>query len=499
MTVLVDLNGVRFSNQPTYEDGIVQHKLTNLEGWYSTTYRNNFTERTNGDGAHVPGPSQRASKTMTLQAVVMAPGYRDAAEAAWEVIAGLGGEGFDLPLRYEDTDTGSVRLMTVRIDGTIDPVPFAPGKANVAIPLRAWDPKKYAEVERISDPAAAGGIQPVGAGLRYPLHGAVAAGGYSFVWLGTAGASTSGAYAAGVLGRTNLHRDPEPRNGGTWNAYIVGPTNSTVQTVTAPAFPSGRATRITFGNTAPVTAWNMSTSAKVAVTAGQTYTFSAYGMHSWSGGGVRLTVEFLNASNGSLGYFYPAGVDLPQANQVLRISNVQTAPAGAVAANIFWDTSYVNPPANEQAYVSSVLVETGSVVMDYFSGASHATAEALLDYGPQQSFSAAVAVNLGRASAYPVFYIDGGDLRGGFSITDQRDGGEVVFTGDVDDSESLILDMRTKRLISNIQNDRTDELVVNDTMEIPAGDQRTYIFTALGTSPSGTPPELRVSITDGWW
>lgn len=486
MTVRVTLNGLEFSNDALATENPVKHKLTDLEGWYATTYRTSFTERINADGDHVPGPTRRGSKTMTLKAVVYSGAFRDAAEAAWETIAGIGDLGQDLPLRYEDTDTGTVRIMTVRIEGTIDPVPFAPGKANVAIPLRAYDPKKYAEVERVSPPAAAGGIQPVGAGLRYPMHGTTSPGG-TFTWAGTRYASVSREYVNGVLGRVNLLTNPSAESGTVTGWGANGDAQLAVRSEQA---HSGRLSFRVVGNSGSNIGIG---TAPTGLTPGATYTYSAWVFIPAAGG---LLNPSMAANNGAT---FTAAPPITARNEWVRTSHTFTASAAGTASLYIYDGPSASGANNGRVmYVDDAQLELGAVATDYFDGDSQ-VALAVLDYGPQVSFSAAVAENRGRAAVYPVFYIGGGDLRNGFSITDQRTGRAIIFTGDIDASESLVLDMRTKRLISDVQNDRTDELIVNDTMEIPPGDQRTYIFTALGTSPSNTPPLLRVSVTDGWW
>lgn len=503
MTVRVTIGGLVFSNDATERMEGVTHKLTELEGWYATSYRTSIMERYDGDGAHVPGPSRRGPKVMTLKAVVHAAAFRSAVEAAWEAIAAVGGDGGDIPLRYEDTDAGTVRVMNVRVDGMIEPVPFAPGKANVAIPLVAYNPRKYAEFERASAPVVAGGIQPVGAGLRYALGGGLAPNYVTHTWTGGQYNSVSQERVSGVLVRSNLALNPAPANGASGGWSGVGGTGSNSIGPTDADLPAGRgyyrrrwtANMTTSGGGI----YYAGSSGAGGVTAGTTYTVSAWVRSTRPGIIITAQVEWYDSS-GALISRSP-GTALTMLSGVFqRPSVTAVAPTGAVRATYtFYNTSTtVFWRSNDAMDMGALLVEAASSVGDYFDGNTAAVGAGLLDYGTLRSAAPAYARNLGKAAVFPVFRIQGGNLVGGFSITDQRSGGQIIFTGDLAENELIEIDMATKRVISNGQNDRTTELIVNDTMSIPPQDDRTYVFSALGYSATGT-PSMVVAVTDGWW
>lgn len=513
MTILVTVGGVTFSNETDWNDP-VRHKLTDLVGWYSTAYRTQFTERVNGDGDHVPGPSFRGSKTMTLEAVVHAGGAPDLAEAAWETIAAVGGDGYDIPLRWENTETGVVRMMTVRVDGTVEPVPFAPGKANVAIPLRAYDPRKYAEVERLSAPARVSGQQPYGAGLQYPLFsgGLVAVDPgtpqptlrASETWPGADGADWPAQW--GYLAPAGI----TTTNGG--RGYMVA--NNQGYTPIRRYLPAVAVHNVeAYVEFTPVTLQEQYIDISVRQSTAAGYYPDGYFV-SCDLGGTVWTLGAIDTNDGQFNNFDSTMVWELGASYGIRLR----AQGNAIMAKV-WKLSDGEPAGWVQTITDATYDRTGSVALGYSSGSDAnpgilwdnlqvydldtqvggnvPTKQPALSYGPLVAFNAAVAENRGKASVYPVFRIEGGGMSKGFTITDQATGARVRFVGSVAESETLVLDMSTKRLLSG-PNDRTDLLMVNDTMAIPPGEQRTYVFETLGSSDTGT-PTLTVGVTDAWW
>jgi|GEM_PF-6125030 len=190
-------------------------------------------------------------------------------------------------------------------------------------------------------------------------------------WTGTANDSTSTQSVNGVVKRTNLHRDPQPANLSTWNVFVGGPTNSTARITSDKLFA------VTFGNDAPVTAWNVSSQGFAAVTAGKTYTFSVTGAHTWAGGQSRLTVEFKDAAGNSLGYLYPPDVTTLAASTFYRLRNTQTAPPNAATVNVFWDAAGTQPGANDSMLLRQLLIEESGSLGDYFDGSTPTSTKGL--------------------------------------------------------------------------------------------------------------------------
>jgi hypothetical protein len=513
VTILVTVGDVVFSNETDWADQ-VRHKLTDLEGWYSTAYRTKFTERENGDGDHVPGPSYRGSKTMLLKAVVHAGQAVDAAEEAWETIAAVGGDGYDIPLRWEDTVTGVVRTMTVRIDGTIEPIPFAPGKANVAIPLRAYDPRKYADVERLSNPAQANGVQPYGAGLQYPLF----SGGLVSVDPGTPTPTlrVSDSFTGADSAPWSAQWTPLAGSGSTYiignqgvmTAYNTGYTPVRSQVAGTPIKNAEAYVEFT-----PPTLQEHYLDVTLRQSSRVGYFPDGYGVQlalaygSW-------TLGRFDADNGLTNNF-----DVPMAWALGTTYAIRLRAQGNVVSAKIWRKQDAEPADWQKTITDDVLDRAGGFALGYSSGndtnpgvawdnvqvydldaqsgGNIPTKQPALSYGPLVPFNAATAENRGKAAVYPVFRITGGSMSGGFTITDQTTSARVRFVGTVSADETLILDMSTKRILSGA-NDRTDLLMVNDTMAIPPGERRTYVFETLGGSDTGT-PTLTVGVTDAWW
>lgn len=213
--------------------------------------------------------------------------------------------------------------------------------------------------------------------------------GWDYAWSGTANASISTAACAATTVRTNLSVDPAATAnigaGSTlrWSPQWYGSggagTTSVITGQTGPV--SGlttamRKTWTTVGSAALDISYNFSGSGTSGypVTAGTTYAVSMYYRTSWS------NIGSTQSNNGIYFTWYnsagtllssTSGTSVPHvgANVWTRVSSVQTAPANAAYVSIahqFYTS--ILPSIGSTFDGTGLLVETSSVVGDYFDG-----------------------------------------------------------------------------------------------------------------------------------
>lgn len=220
-------------------------------------------------------------------------------------------------------------------------------------------------------------------------------------WTGAANDSTSTQSTQGVVTRTNRIADPAPLTAATWGSSGLASGVAVAES----RLPSGRAYKAGFSGTA---GWYIRAAQNrlFAVTAGETLTASAWGVHTWAGKNVHITIQYFDSGGASLGYFSGADVTIP-ANTATQVVYSGTVPSGAVSADLFWDATGggTAQTASDFAYVGSAVAgEPG----DYFDGSS---SSATPFYISSASGSSATMVdNDGDTPAWPLWIIDRGTV-----------------------------------------------------------------------------------------
>lgn len=329
-------------------------------------------------------------------------------------------------------------------------------------------------------------------------------GDFTYVWSGTANASTSYQQAPGISG--------------------VGEVASLARVHQSGIFATGGAKSLRI---APVTASGGDTFAEIGpmVTG---YTFKANTTYTISGD--RTLAAPLTGATGTTGYRINIGTELtptyitPPANVAGTTRVVATFTTGAGTGLNFIRTYNGASAGGGDVWWDRITLEEGATTGTYFDGsspaatidtdttASHAwsgTANAstsiqtiqdyagpngVLDIGSGGYLGRASVTNRGTADAGPRFTI-WGDYVPGFTLTDLATGRRLVYTETITTGQTLVLDANDGSVTLDGYAPRDSKLVVSDWTRLGRGETGTWQLD----SPGSTAAQFTVGVTPAWW
>lgn len=118
-----------------------------------------------------------------------------------------------------------------------------------------------------------------------------------------------------------------------------------------------------------------------------------------------------------------------------------------------------------------------------------------LDLGRGGVNGRATASNRGTAPAAPVFTVVATDTPDGFTITNVDTGERLVYRGQVQPGQTLVLDSRRGTVLMDGYAPRGTDLVVAEWSTVGPRSSGTWLFEA----PNSTDAYLTVGVTPAWW
>lgn len=212
-------------------------------------------------------------------------------------------------------------------------------------------------------------------------------------------------------------------------------------------------------------------------------------------------VDAANARNRLTG-LYSGGA--PITMTVIDERGTYSRSLNVIAANVPWDptavfeftlgTVAVDPRRYGVTQTFTTGVPTSSSGLIWPLGT--ATSGRFWDWGTAGVAGTVTFTNAGNAQTLPAMTIGGGAILGGFRITEVETGRELTYAFDVNASDVIRLDSRTKTVTINSSGAYSQRLSSRRWPLIPAKSTRTYLFTPLGTITGAPTMSVAVATAD---
>jgi hypothetical protein len=209
-------------------------------------------------------------------------------------------------------------------------------------------------------------------------------GDFTYVWSGTANASTS------------LQQAPQLVDWTGSNAMLPYKTTATSYVGSSSAI---------LVNTSGATfqyAYNFPSGSRIAVTPGQTYTFTYYIKN------INSTAQwysslagFVASTGGGRTSYNDAGFVTPNTSIWQRVTNTWTIPAGVNYVEP-WIINYTGETINGSVYVDAILFEQTSTANDYFDGNTPTVGDTVYSWTGAANLSTSIATGIVTTGVYPL-------------------------------------------------------------------------------------------------